>query len=223
MGPFRKTAIVVGVLFIIATVSAILIIVALGSTLDPPDYLTNVAANENGVAMAVICELILAVSVMGIGFVIFPLLKKQNEALALGYVTFRITEAILIIIASISLLSLMTLSEEFVAGSLNADYYEASGASLLALRDWAFLVGTLIFLGLGGLILNYLLYQSKLVPRWLSLWGLIGAALVLIYGLLTLFELDPSFLAAPVAIEEMVFAVWIIVKGFDLTALAPGL
>ncbi len=220
MGSFRKTAIIVGVLFITATVSAILIVVALGFTLDPPDYLTNVSANENRVIMAVILELILAVSVMGIGFVIFPLLKKQDEALALGYVSIRLTEAVFIVIASLSLLSVLTLSQEYVEGSLDVAYYEASGTSLLALRDWAFVIGTMIFLGLGGLPLNYLLYQSRLVPRWLSAWGLIGASLVLLYGLIWLFGPHVDVLAAPIAIQEMVFAVWIIVKGFNLSELA---
>jgi len=84
---------------------------------------------------------------------------------------------------SLSLLSLLTLSQEYVAGALDATYYQPSGSLLLALYDWSFVIGTLIFLGLGGLCLNFLLYQSKLVPRWLSVWGLVGAALVFLYGL----------------------------------------
>jgi hypothetical protein len=80
-------------------------------------------------------------------------------------------------------------------------------------------IGTLIFLGLGGLPLYYITYQLKLVPRWLSVWGLIGAACVLLYGLISLFDLDPSILAAPIAVQEMVFAVWLIVKGFNLSAI----
>jgi hypothetical protein len=219
MDSYRKTAVIVGVLFITATVTAILTIFFLGSSLDPPDYLTNVSANENQVIMAVIFWLILAVSVMGIGFMMFPILKRHNEGLALGYVVLRLVEAILIIVASISLLSLLTLSQEYVAGTSPASYYQPSGTLLLALQDWSFTVGTLIFLGLGGLPLYYLLFQSKLVPRWLSVWGLIGAALVLVYGLLSLFDLDPSFLAAPIAVQEMVFAVWLIVKGFNLSAI----
>jgi hypothetical protein len=170
MDLYRKTAIIVGVLFIIATVTAILTIVFLGSTLDPPDYLTAVSANVNQVIISVIFWLILAVSVMGIGVMMFPILKKHNEGLALGYV-------------------------------------------------WSFEIGTLIFLGLGGLPLYYILYQSKLVPRWLSGWGLIGAALILLYGLLGLFGLTAdsmilNILAAPIAVQEMVFAVWLIFKGF---------
>ena len=222
MDSYRKTAIIVGVLFITATVTAILSIVSLGSILDDPGYLTDASANENQVIMAVIFWLILAISVMGIGVMMFPILKKKdNEGLALGYVGFRLIEAVLIIVASLSLLSLLTLSQEYVAGALDASYYQPSGTLLLALFDWSLVIGTMIFLGLGGLPLNYLLYQLKLVPRWLSVWGLIGATLILLYGLLALFDLDPNFLAAPIAVQEMVFAVWLIVKGFDPSALAP--
>ncbi len=220
MNSYRKTAIIVGVLFITATVTAVLSILFLGSTLDDPGYLTDVSANENQVIMAVILWLILAVSVVGIGVLMYPVLKKYVESLALGYVAFRLIEGILIIVASVSLLSLLTLSQEYVAGALDASYYQSSGTSLLALFNWSFVIGTMIFLGLGGLPLNYLLYQSKLVPRWLSVWGLIGATLILLYGLVSLFGLDPSFLAMPIFAQEMVFAAWLIVKGFDTSAIA---
>jgi len=220
MDSYRKTAIIVGVLFIVATVTAILSIVSLGSTLEDPGYLTDVSANESQVIMAVVLWLILAVSVVGVGFMMFPILKKHIESLALGYVSFRLIEGILIIVASVSLLSLLALSQEYVAGALDASYYQPVGTSLLALQDWSFVIGTMIFLGLGGLLLNYALYQSKLVPRWLSVWGIIGAALVLLYGLVGLFGPDPSFLAMPIFAQEMVFAAWLIVKGFDTSAIA---
>ncbi len=225
MDSYRKTAIIVGVLFITATVTAILSIVFLGSILDDPGYLIDVSANENQVIIAVILWLILAVSVMGIGVMMFPILKKYNEGLALGYVGLRLIEAVFIIVASLSLLSLLTVSKEFVqAGALDASYYQPLGTLLLALQDWSFVIGTLIFLGLGGLPLYYILYQSKLVPRWLSVWGLIGATLVLLYGLLGFFGLTTdsmilNLLAAPIAVQEMVFAVWLIVKGFNLPAI----
>jgi len=219
MNSYRKTAIVVGVLFITATVTAILSLVSLGTILVPPDYLTKVSANENQVIISVILWLILAVSVMGIGVMMFPVLKKYDEGLALAYAGIRLIEAVFIIAASVSLLSLLTLGQEYVAEALDATYYQPSGALLLALHDWSFVIGTLIFLGLGGLCLNYLLYQLRPIPRWLSAWGLIGATLVFIYGLLALFGLDPGLLAAPIAVQEMVFAVWLIVKGFNPSAL----
>lgn len=220
MDSYRKTAIVVGTLFIIATVTAVLSGIALDRILKDPGYLSDVSENENRVIVAVIFELILAVSVAGIGVLMFPVLKKHGEGLALGYAGIRLIETVFIIVASISLLSVLTLSQDYVAGPLDASYYQSSGTSLLALRDWSFVFGTMIFLGLGGLPLNYLLYQSRLVPRWLSVWGIIGAALVLLYGLLWLFELDYGILAALIAVQEMVFAALLLVKGFETSAIA---
>ncbi len=227
MDTYRKTAVIVGLLFIIATVSALLSGVFLGSTLDAPNYLAAVSSNETSVIIAVILELILAVSVFGIGFMLFPILKKYVESLAMAYVGFRLFEAIFIVVASLGLLSLLTISQQYVAGASYASY-QPLGSLLLALRDWSYLIGTMIFLGLGGLTLNYLLYQSKLVPRWLSVWGLIGAAFILLYGTLGLFGLStdltsPStFLALPIAVQEMVFAVWLIVKGFNPESIASA-
>jgi hypothetical protein len=92
------------------------------------------------------------------------------------------------------------------------------------LHDWSVLIGTLIFFGLGCLTLNYVLYQSGLVPRWLSLWGIVGAVLVFSYGLLGIFGVDTGLgspfmlLAMPIALQEMVFAVWLIAKGFNRPA-----
>jgi len=117
MNSYRKTAIVVGVLFITATVTAILTVVLLGSILDAPDYLSRVAENESQVIIAEIVWLILAVSVMGIGVMMFPVLKKYDEGLALGYAGIRLIEAVFIITASLSLQSLLTLSQEYIAGA----------------------------------------------------------------------------------------------------------
>jgi hypothetical protein len=226
MNEERKTAIVVGVLFITATVTAILTSVLLGSTLDVPNYLTTIAANEIRVVAVVILELMCAVSVLGIGVMMFPVLKKHRERGALGYVGIRLIEAVFIIIASLGLLSLITISKDSLGGTLNAFNYQPAGNLLLALRGWSYMIGTLIFLGLGGLFLNYVLYQSRLVPRWLSAWGLIGSVLILFYGLLGLFGVSTDLtspttvLALPIAVEEMVLAAWLIVKGFDSSAVA---
>ena len=221
MDSYRKTAITVGSLFIIATVTAILTIALLGSTLDTPLAQTVVSENEYQIGLAVLLWIILAISVTGIGFMMHPLLKKYHEGFALGYISFRLTESICILISSITLLSLLTISKETVAGTIDASTYQPLGSLLLALQHWSFEIGTLIFLGLGGFFLYYPLYEQKLVPRVLSIWGLIGAVCVLIYGLLSLFGLTAdsvalNILAAPIAIQEMVFAVWLIVKGFNV-------
>jgi len=219
MDSYKKTAIIVGLLFIIATVTAILTIAFLGNTLDKPLNFDTISENEFQVAMAVLFWIILAVSVTGIGFMMYPIIKKYHEGFALGYVSFRLVESVCIIISSIALLSLLTISKEYVGGTLEAAYYQPSGNLLLALQNWSFEIGTLIFLGLGGFFIYYPLYELKLVPRVLTIWGIIGAACVLIYGLLGLFGLTAdsvtlNILAAPIAIQEMVLAVWLIVKGF---------
>ena len=219
MDSYRKTAIIVGILFIIATVTAILTIAILGSTLETPLDQTVISENEYKIGLAALFWIILAISVTGIGFFMYPILKKYNKGLALGYISFRLTESVCIIISSITLLSILTISQETIAGNIEAANFQTMGNLLLALQNWSFEIGTLIFLGIGGFFIYYPLYELKLVPRVLTIWGLIGATCVLLYGLLGLFGLTAdsatlNILAAPIAIQEMIFAVWLIVKGF---------
>jgi len=114
----------------------------------------------------------------------------------------------------------LTLSQEFVnAGIPDAYYFQTSGALLLAVNDWTSVLENFPY-GLGALIFNYLLYKSKLIPRWLSGWGLIGATLMLVTGLLRMFDPSLIYLALPIILNEMVLAVWLIVKGFNSSAIA---
>jgi hypothetical protein len=217
---YRKTSIIVGLLFIIATAITIVGIVFMGSSLeDDPVDLVKVGDNETGIVIAGICWTILAIAVAGIGFFMHPILKKYDEGLSLGYVSFRLIETVLILISVISLQSLLTLSQEYVAGDIG-NRPEASATLLMAVFNWSFIIGTMIFLGLGGIVLNFMLFKLKLVPSWLSIWGLIGGACVLLYGLISLFGSDPAILAAPIAIQEMMFAIWLLAKGFDTPEVA---
>jgi len=226
MNSYRKTAIIVGALFITATVAGILSQVFLGSILDDPDYLINVSVNENQVIIGALLLLIMAAAIFAIPVMLFPILKMQNENIALGYVVARIFEAVPVVVGAISLLSLVTLSQEFViAGATDASHFQTLGTMLRAERDWTDLIGTQIVFSLTALILNYSLYQSKLVPRLLSVWGLIGALLILAAGLLSMFGLVSPFstiaiiLYLPIALQEMVFAIWLIFKGFNSSAI----
>jgi hypothetical protein len=215
----RKTAIIVGVLFIIVIVSSLLSGVFSGS-IDDPDYLTAVSANENQVLIGVLFQLTLTASVVAIPIMMFPILKKHNESLALGYVGARIFEGFFDAVMAIGLLLLLTLSREFVnAGAPVASYFQTSGALLRALYDWSSVPENFPY-GLGALILNYLLYKSKLIPRWLSVWGLIGGTLMLAMGVLRMFGYPFIFLFFPIFVNEMVLAVWLIVKGFNSSAIA---
>ena len=178
----------------------------------------NVSANKNQVLIGMLIQLIWALAVVGIPVVLFPILNKQNEALALGFFSLRFIEALSVIGGSIILLSLLTLSQEFVkAGVPDDSYYQASGTLLLATRDWVIMIGGVVFT-LSALVLNFLLYQSELIPRWLSGWGLVGASLLFASYLIQFFSINlTNILFLPLALQEMVFAVWLIVKGFNLT------
>jgi hypothetical protein len=214
----RKTAIIAGVLFITALVSSMLSGTFSGS-IDGPDYLTAVSANENKVLIGVLFQLTLTASVVAIPILMFPILKKHNESLGLGYVAARIFEGFFDIVIAISLLLLLTLSREFVeAGAPDASYFQTSGALLLAVKEWASIPENFPY-GLGVLIFNYLLYQSKLIPRWLSGWGLVGGALIFAMGLFRMFGYSVVFLAIPIVLNEMILAVWLILKGFNSSAI----
>ena len=161
----KKTARIVGLLFITATVASSLGFAILDPILNAPDIFVNVSANTTQVIIGVLLLLIDSAAVVGIAVMMFPILKKHNEALSLGYVVFRIIESVTLIVGSISLLSLLTLSQEYVqAAAPDASYFQTLGSLLLAVWDWALLLGIMIVFGLTALILNYLLYQSELVP-----------------------------------------------------------
>ena len=156
----------------------------------------------------------------------YPILKKHDETLALGSVGFRIIEGAIFMVGAIYLLILVPLSREFVqAGAPDASYFQTLGALLLEAVDWINQMLAIVF-SLGALMIYYLFYQSKLIPRWLSGWGLIGATLhlasglLVMFGSLTEFSVLGIFWDLPIALQEMVLAVWLIVRGFNSSAIA---
>ena len=150
---YRKTAIVVGAMFITATVTAIAAMVILGSSLDEPDYLVGLPDIEDRVVIAVILELVLAVSLIVIGALMFPVFKRHGEGLAMTYAGFRLTEAVFIIVASTCMLLMLTMGGDYADRTLDADSVEVTGSLLMGLREWAFVIGTMVFLGLGAMLL----------------------------------------------------------------------
>jgi len=220
MDSHRKTAIIVGVLFLVAMLLAMINQYLLGLSINDPDYLTAVSANENQVLIGVLLALTMTASVVGISIMMFPIFKKQSESLALGYVGVRIFEGFFDAVGAIIPLLLITLSQEFVAaGAPDATYFQTLGALLRAVKDWTLVLVPIVF-GLGALVFYYLSYQLKLIPRWLIAWGFVGATLVLASGLLGMFGDFLFLLALPITVQEMVLAVWLIVKGFNSSAIA---
>jgi hypothetical protein len=226
---YRRNAIVAGILFIACSAASVLSGWPTHSLLSAPDYLTALANHDTRVILGVLLEVVWAVTGAGIAITLYPVLRRRSEGLALGAVVGRVAENIIILVGALSLVVLLTLGQSSVAGSADPASLQASGALLLAVRDWAFgFVGTMMFV-VGVTMYYCVMYRWRLVPRWLSGWGLAAAALYLvatIYSALTQefgFTTANSVLSAPIALQEMVLAVWLIAKGFRSTApaLAP--
>jgi hypothetical protein len=222
----RKTATIVGLLYIAATAAGLLSVIFMPD-LGAHDYLTRLPANANPLFSGALLEFLMAVLIIGIAITLYPILKRFSETLALGYLVARIVESAIFILGAISLLTLLTLSRELAsAGIPDAAYFQTTGALLQAVREWGGGVFSAIVFSLSALILNYILYRSRLVPRWLSVWGLIGATLYLASGFLPLTGQGTEstiyvLMEAPLGLQEMAFAVWLIVKGFNPAAVAP--
>ncbi len=223
--PYRRTAIAVGILLIACSVACILSIVPLGSMLDSPVDLAELAENDNRVVITALLEFVWAVTGAGIAIGLYPVLRKRNRALALGSVAGRVVEGVFVLIGTLSLLMLLALGQDYVAaGSPDSSSWSASADMLLAARDWVFGFVAMVPFHLGALLYYYLLFRSRLIPRWLSGWGLVGAGLGLVATVYAGFTQDFGFstvntvLNIPIGVQEMVLAVWLIAKGFNASA-----
>ena len=219
----RKTAIMVGVLYIVGTVAGILSLVFTGPILESPDYLVQVSMNPNRIIIGALFVLTMGLALAMVPVMMFPILKSYNGALAVGYVLFRgALEAVTYLVFVIGWLSLPLISQEFIkASATEASFFQSLGDLVLAAHTQISHVLAIVFI-LGALMFYYVLYQSKLVPRWLSGWGLLAAIPYFVSGVLGLFTLPagpmstfPMVLVLPMAVQEMVLAVWLIVKGFN--------
>ena len=226
MNTSRKTAIIVGVLFIMALVLFLIGKAFYEPILSSPDYLDNTYPNRVIVIIGILLEFISALAVVLIPVLLFPILKKHNEVLALGYVSFRLFEAVLLSVAQIFKLSLVNLSQEYLnSGGVDASYFQNIGNSIQSVIYWVDHGGLiyLVVFVIGTLILNTALYQSKLIPRWLSIWGLISAVAILAASVMATFDIFlvlAMVLVIPIAFQEQAMAIWLIVKGFNPSAIA---
>lgn len=218
----RRTALVTGALFIVTFVTAIPAVFLLyPPVLDDANYVVGAGADAS-VALGALLEVVLIIANVGTAVALFPILKRQNEGLALGYVAARLVECTFIAIGIVSLLAVVTLRQDF-AGAVGGDSSSlvTAATSLVAVHDWTFLLGPGLIVGVGnGLILGWLMYRSGLVPRAMAMLGLVGGSLVCASGigvLLGLFEPGsaPQTLAtAPEFVWELSLGIYLLVKGF---------
>ncbi|WP_455139325.1 DUF4386 domain-containing protein [Candidatus Hodarchaeum mangrovi] len=222
MNTYKINARITGLLFITATVAAIVSGIFLLPILETSDYLTEIAVNRPQVMIGALFYFIMAAAGAGIVIPMYPILKKYNEGMALGAVAFRLIEGAVFMVGVLCVLTLVILSQEYlVAGAPSASYFQTLGELLVSgyTVEQAVLPGVFAF-SIGALIYYYIFYQSKLVPRWLSVWGLIGITLGVINGLIYMFsdipnEMITMLLDLPIFVNEMVLAVWLIIKGFN--------
>lgn len=219
MNSNRKKTKIAGTLYIIGTIAGILSIVP---AIDAPDFLIKASANANQVLSGALFQFIMTIAYVGFATTLYPILRKFKESLALGFLSFRIIAAVLNIIGFISVLLLLSLSQEFViAGAPDASYYQTLGDLLRSGRDFVNHVAMILALSAGSLMFYILLYQAKLIPRWLSLWGLLGTVFTISASLLVMFHLIDIIttiyivLNLPLILLEIVLAIWLIAKGFD--------
>jgi hypothetical protein len=216
---------VFGVLFLITFITSIPAFFFYGPVLNDPRYILGGGGGDTSVAFGAFLELLLIIANIGTAVVPYPIFRRQNEILALGYVTARIVECTFILVGILSLLTVETLRQEAVAGA-DAASLVAVGKTLVALHIWTSQLGPGFVVGIGnGLILGYLMYTSRLVPRGMAVLGLIGGPLIIVSGvgvLLGVLEEGGVWQVGviPEFFWELLLGIWPIVRGFNPSAIA---
>jgi hypothetical protein len=212
----RRIALTVGVLFLLTFVTSIAALALYQPVLDDPVGYVADAGSDNRIFFGAFLELLLIIANIGTAVVLFPILRRQDEILALGYVTARIVECVFIAVGILAVLTIVTLGEQRSGTVVGEIAY-----ALAALKDWTFILGPGFIVGIGnGLLLGYLMYQSGLVPRPLAVFGLVGGPLICISGVLVMFGVfdqggtGQGIATIPEFIWELGLGLWLTFKGF---------
>lgn len=215
-----------GILFILGTVPIIAAMLLWGGSLSAPDYLSSIAANRTSVLLYALAIVVMGLSCAGIGISMYPVLRRYGQGRALAVAGFRVMEGILSIVGAIGVFALLTLSQEFAKAGYPANsFFQPAGAAIQAARDLA-ANGTGSFAWCAAAFIYYsIFYRTRLVPRWLSVWGIVGLVLYLVSAFASIFGFmgylsQAQFLfSMPILIQELVLAAWLLVKGYDPEAL----
>jgi len=213
----QKTARIVGALFLIAMVASLFGGTIVNSIISSSDYFNAVSENKSQLLMGILLELINGISVVGIGALMFPILKKQNENMARSYLCFRVIEAVYCCTIVLFPLALLQLK----AGPLVTQDFQATGSLLIAARAGINNLLIPVFFCLGAALFYSLLYKSKLLPRFISAWGIIAVILIFAVNIIGLFQTTKMnsgiqmALGLPIILNEIFLGIWLIVKGFN--------
>ena len=225
MGSLRKTALVAGTFYVLTFAASIPALFLLSPVLNDANYIVSSGADTQ-VTWGAVLELVTALTGIGTAVALFPVVRRQSESLALGFVTTRLFEAAVIVIGVVSILTVVTLRQPGATGA-EADSLVVTGQSLVAVRDWSFLLGPNVMAGLNALLLGTLMYKSGLVPRVIPTIGLVGAPLLLVVTMATIFGLTDHgsawwVVAAPIFVWELSLGIYLIVKGFKPSPITTG-
>jgi hypothetical protein len=227
---YRRTALVVGVLFVVTYVTSIPAkFVFYPPLLDDADFILG-SGSETQVLWGAFAEVILIAANIGTAVALYPLLRRQHAGLALGFVTARVMESVFIAVGILSVLTVVTLRQDLAAtGEADSAALMVVGDALVALQEWTFVLGPNFVVGVGnGLILGYLMYRSGLVPRGMAMLGMVAGSLIVVFGTALIFGVveqgSPwqAVLGAPEFVWELSFGIYLIVKGFKPSPLTTG-
>jgi hypothetical protein len=220
MNSNRKTAIIVGILFIIATAFFVIGTLIFEPVFASEDYLKTAFQSKTIVTFGVLIELMAVFAIFLIPAFLFRILKKYSVGFAMSYVCLRLIEAVFLTISCVGTLSLVDISNTYVSGGFD-ETYRTIADGIQFINDWSFTLSVSFFFTIGTLLVNYIFYKTKLIPRFISVWGVLAAILLLIGSLILIFDVAKSsavlesVFSMPIALQEMVLAVWLIVKGFN--------
>ena len=226
MTSLRKTALVAGIFYLITFIS-IPTLALYGPIKNHRDWVLS-SGSHTGVLVGGFLEVIVALAGIGTAVTLYPVVKRQNESLALGFAAARVLEAGIMFTGAVSLLSLATLRYDLgAAAGASTAALVTTAASHVAVYNWTFLLGQSLMPAINALLLGTLLYRSRLVPRIIPVIGLIGAPFLICTVIATLFgglKLgSPMPAALPVAAWELSLGVWLVVKGFKPSSFTTGI
>lgn len=224
MRPERKLAIATGVLFFITHVTSIAAIVLYQPVLNHPSYVLGNGAANNRILFGGLLEVVLAAAVVGTAVTLYPVVRRHNRALAMGYVGLRTLEAGIIVTGIASLLAVVTLQHDLAGTAANSAALSTVGQALVAVHNWTFILGPGLVCGINTFVMAYALYRSKLVARFIPVLGLIGGPLVFAANVGLMFGVprhDLGVFVVPVFAWEICLAAFLILKGFRATATIP--
>lgn len=197
-------------------------ILSVAPSVDSANFLTEAAANSGQVIIAAAFQFMMSLAYLGIAILLYPLIRRFGSSLSIGFLSLRIIAAGLVILGALLLLSVLALSQEFVKNAAQDTLaLEALGNVFKTTRDYINHVFMILVLCTGNFMFYILLLRSKLIPRWLSVWGLFGNVLSAIASVLVLFQLveiittEYLVLNVPTALQELVLGFWLMVKCFD--------